>query len=449
MIRRTAVVLTTSVLVWVLALSPGVAVAAVSVTSAVTPQIGGSATSGTDGTIEVVRQLTQCGDVMYAVGRFTQVRNPGSSTPIGRGNAFSFRATAPHTITGWNPALNGQVDTVACGTDPSYVLLGGSFTSVGGRAVRNLVKVDTVSGAVLPFGFQPAGRVAHVEVVADAAGIRHLLVGGYFPGYLRSVHPVTGAADGYGTPAISGTYQYPGVAAHGTRIWNMTVSPDGRAVLMTGVFTSVGGQRHEQVFRLNLTARAATVSPWTPRELFTHCVGAQPFYAQDAAWSPDMTRIYTATTGFRTAAEQALPPAQRGGARTGPCDSTIAYPATEQPFDGHTWINYTGCDSLYTVTADATTVYSGGHQRWVSNGGACDRAGPGSFASPGISYVSPTNGVRQPGALRGRGLGAQDLVRTSAGLWIASDNQANTAGCGTRPDGGVQGNRMGICFLPN
>src|SRR4051812_27528373 len=36
-----------------------------------TPQI---ATSGTDGSVEQIRHLAQCGSTMYAVGRFTQVK---------------------------------------------------------------------------------------------------------------------------------------------------------------------------------------------------------------------------------------------------------------------------------------------------------------------------------------------------------------------------------------
>jgi hypothetical protein len=44
---------------------------------------------------------------------------------------------------------------------------------------------------------------------------------------------------------------------------------------------------------------------------------------------------------------------------------------------------------------------------------------------------------------RARGLGADDMLVTSAGLWIASDNQNNASQCG-----GVFGH-AGICFLPN
>lgn len=439
-----------------LLLVPGTASAAVSSTPPATPQIGGSATSGTDGTVEVVRQITQCGNVMYAVGSFTQVRNPSSTTPIARNNAFAFRAASPYTVLPWNPNVNGQVDTVACLPDGD-VALGGTFTTVGGVAVRNLAKVDEVSGAnQASFTLHPAGRVAHLEVVRDQGNVLHLLVGGYAAPYLRSVDPVTGANQAYlpTNLAISGIYQYDGVAAQTPRIYNMSVYPApyqagsttmNPAVLMTGIFTSVGGQHHEQVFRLNLTAGRATVSPWSPTELYEHCYRRQPFYAQDAAWSTDMSQIFVATTGYRLHTESLLPREQRPQVRTGPCDAAIAYQATNQvEFTGHTWINYTGCDSLYSIAADASTVYIGGHQRWISNGNACDALGTGARVQSGLGEITPTTGVDQPGPARGRGLGAADLLRTSAGLWIGSDNQANTAGCGT-----ATGGRMGICFLPN
>jgi hypothetical protein len=274
--------------------------------------------------------------------------------------------------------------------------------------------------------------VAHVEVVQG-----HALVGGNFPGFLHSVSPTAGADDGYGTPTISGNYQFPGSAPNGTRVWNMTVSPTGTAVLVSGVFTSVGGAHHEQLFRLNMTPGTATVSPWTPTELFTDCATVEPFYAQDAAWAPDMSRIYVATTGFKPFDQPTSAP------RSGPCDAAIAYPATQTTITGHQWINYTGCDSLYSVAADATTVFVAGHQRWINNPNGCDRLGPGARAQAGLAELSPSNGAAQPGPDRGRGLGADDLLRTPAGLWIASDNQANTSLCAGRAD------HAGLCFLPN
>lgn len=422
--RRALIALAAAVLGAAFLIAPSAADAAVSGVPAATPQLA------PDGTTDQVRQLTQCGGTMYAVGGFTLVKDAGSTTAIRRNNAFSFSATSPYRINSWNPNVNGYVDTVACGAAGS-VLLGGTFTSAGGAANRNLARVSDSTGASLGFAFHPSGEVEHVEVMQG-----HLLVGGKFPGYLASVNPTTGQPDGYPMPAISGTYQYPGSHTGGTRIHNMSPSPDGTAVILSGTFTSVGGQHHEQLVRLNLTPGAPTVSAWEPTELEMHCAGVEPYYARDAAWSPDGSTIYTGTTGYHLDGAP-LVPAQ------GPCDALIAYPAQESRFDGHLWINYTGCDSFYAVAADTTTVFAGGHQRWLNNQFGCDYAGPGAIPQPGLAEVDPYTGAYQPGPNRGRGLGADDLLRTSAGLWIASDNLKGTDSCA-----GVHGH-AGICFLPN
>jgi hypothetical protein len=56
--------------------------------------------------------------------------------------------------------------------------------------------------------------------------------------------------------------------------------------------------------------------------------------------------------------------------------------------------------------------------------------------------LSATTGAVTFNPTRARGLGADDMEITSAGLWIASDNQQNASQCG-----GVFGH-AGICFLP-
>jgi hypothetical protein len=122
------------------------------------------------------------------------------------------------------------------------------------------------------------------------------------------------------------------------------------------------------------------------------------------------------------------------------------FPATINPgppgYVLHTWVNYAGCDSLYSTAADASTVYIGGHERWASNPDGCDSAGPGAISAPGMAGLSPANGSLTFNPTRGRGLGAHDMELTGAGLWIASDNLDNTNAC-THASG-----HAGICFLP-
>jgi hypothetical protein len=146
--------------------------------------------------------------------------------------------------------------------------------------------------------------------------------------------------------------------------------------------------------------------------------------------------VYIATTGFH-------PADQFPGSYpwTGLCDAAAAFPATQASVS-HQWINYTGCDSLYSTAADVSTAYFGGHERWSENPRGCDSAGPGAISAPGIEGLSPATGALTFNPTRSRGLGADDMLITSAGLWIASDNLDRSAQCGH-----VSGH-AGICLLP-
>ncbi|MGB9377714.1 MAG: hypothetical protein WCB04_09405 [Mycobacteriales bacterium] len=411
------------------------------------PQLG---TSGTDGSIEQVRQLVPCGANMYAVGKFSSLKRFTTLYP--RNNAASFSATTG-VMTTWDPNVNGQVDTIAfdaADTTCSYAYLGGTFTSVGGTAVKNIAKVSTTTGLVdTTFKNIVGGRVAHMEVMQG-----HLLVGGYFPasaspaapGYFKSVSPTTGLPDGYGLPAISGNYVFTGVKANPTRVYNMEPSPIGNAVLVMGDFTSVGGLARRQIFRLNLGATSATVSNWysvgNPNSPIVKngfnedCATVEPYWLQAAAWSPDASKIYIATTGYRPWRQK-----DTTKPRTELCDAAAAFPATEANVDP-LWVNYPGCDSLFSAAADASTVYIGGHERWANNPNGCDKAGSGAIAAPGMAGLDSTTGLLSFNPTRARGLGADDMTLTPAGLWVASDNQGNAAMCA-----GKFGH-SGICFLP-
>ncbi len=49
---------------------------------------------------------------------------------------------------------------------------------------------------------------------------------------------------------------------------------------------------------------------------------------------------------------------------------------------------------------------------------------------------------------RGRGLGADDMLLTPTGLWIASDNAQNSDACGKTATGALAHGHAGLCFLP-
>jgi hypothetical protein len=405
-----------------------------------TPARGTPALANT-GTTQQVRQLVQCGGTMYAVGHFNTITWNGNTYT--RNNAFSFSATAPFTMSSWNPNVNGSVNTVALSPDCSVAYLGGQFTAVGGTGASNLAAVSTSTGAVITSFAHSAGGQVRTLLLAKG----HLLTGGYFTKingssahkYMASLNPTTGSDDGFVNLNISGNYQYClGTRCAGnnaTRVFNQQLSHSGNLDLVEGDFTSVGGQSRQQIFMLDLSGATATVTPWTSPEFNEHCWFSEPFYLQAASWSPDDSIVYIATTGFHLYNWNGSFP------MTGICDVAAAFPATQQSVS-HNWINYAGCDSLYSTAADSSTAYFGGHERWSQDATGCDRAGPGAISAPGMEGLSPTTGLLTFNPTRARGLGADDMEITNAGLWIASDNMNNANMCG-----GVFGH-AGICFLP-
>jgi hypothetical protein len=406
-----------------------------------TPQL--AATTST----EQIRQLVDCGGNMYAVGTFTSISQGG--TTFTRDNVFSFSDTSPYTITSWAPDVNGTVNSIAfSGGNCADAYIGGHFTAVGSTTVKNIAEIDTTVGNVVP-GFKDNASGA-VNTLLAVNG--HLLVGGAFKGingsltgpYYASLNPATGKDDGYLELAVSGNYVYPKVKTNNTQIYNQQLSPNGLYVLVEGTFTSVGGLPRQQIFMLSLGATSGTVSPWTSTEFNAYCAINRPFYIQAAAWSPDSSEVYIATTGKNPDNWSHTFPL------TGLCSTVAAFPATQGAVT-HDWVNYTGCDSLYSVAADSSAVYVGGDERWADNPNGCNHPGTGSVPAEGMGGFTPgsTGGalLENTGGTAGlysraRGLGADDMLLTSTGLWIASDNLGGSASCG-----GVFGH-AGLCFLP-
>lgn len=413
-----------------------------------TPSI---ATSGRDGSVEVIRQMVPCGGTIYAVGQFTQLKR--YSQTYTRSNAFSFSET-DGKVTSWAPQVNGLVNSVALSPDCSTAYLGGKFTAVNGTTAKNLVAVDTVTGAVqTAFKRAVSGQVGSLAMTSNG----HLLVGGWFKKingsanpYLVSLNPSTGKDDGYVKLNISGNYQYTDDAgrparSNPTRVYNMEFSPDRSQILVMGDFTSVAGQERRQIFMLDLGSQAATLNPWYSTEFNQNCATVEPFWLQAASWSPDGGTIYIATTGYKPANGLGF---RTSDPRAGLCDAAAAFPSAPR-LVSHQWINYTGCDSLYSTAADASTVYVGGHERWASNPYQCDSNRNGSaVTAPGMVGLSPLDGQVNFNPTRARGRGADDMFVTSAGLWIASDNAQNSSACGKKPDGTPSYNHAGICLLP-
>ncbi len=424
-----------------------------------TPELNPSDDSPT----QQVRQIVQCGNTMYAVGSFWDIEQGG--TTYTRNNVLSFSASPPYTLTSWAPDVVGTYGNSSDASDTLNTIgfangncadayIGGKFTSVNGTTVQNIAEISTTTGNVVSaFASKASGAVQTILGVGS-----HLLVGGNFTGingdtgdpYMASLNPTTGKSDGFLHLNVSGHYDWPGVGSNSTHVFNQQLSHAGTLDLVEGDFTSVGGLPRQQIFMLNVGGSTATVTGWTSPEWDGsnpaypyECNFNESFYVQAAAWSPDDSTVYIGTTGYK-------PNGSPAGAtpRTGLCDAAAAFPSTQgQVF--HKWVNYTGCDSLYAAAADGEAAYFGGHERFSMNPNDCDALGPTGYNAPGIEGLDPANGnlyVTSDNSAgyysRARGLGADDMLVTSAGLWIAGDNLDGSNICG-----GVL-KHSGICLLP-
>jgi hypothetical protein len=395
---------------------------------------------------------------MYAVGSFTEIQR--FTTDYARNNIFAFRDTAPFKVKSWSPDVNGAVNSIAFGNNCGTAYIGGQFTSVNGISATNIAAISTSTGALVPgFGTKMSG--GHVDTVLYVRG--HLLVGGTFTSingstadpYYASVNPATGQDDGFLHLAISGHYVYHAVKNNSTELYNQQLSHSGKLLLAEGDFTSVGGLARQQVFMLNVAEATAKITGWSSPEFDGskgeipggypyQCGDSHPFYIHAAAWSPDDSTIYLAATGVKPWNWDGTFPL------VGICDAVSAFPSTDKEVTKD-WVNYTGCNSLYSIAADATAVYVAGHERWADNSDGCKTPGPGHIDAPGLGAFTPgaTGGalIEPSGGTAGlysrsRGHGADDMLLTSAGLWIASDNFGGGTSCG-----GMSG-YSGICYLP-
>src|SRR6266516_1085343 len=334
-----------------------------------------------NGTIEQIRQVVACNGVMYAVGSFTRISQGGQT--FTRDNIFSFSQTSPYKIKSWGHSANGMVDTILR-TSNDHLFVGGQFTSINGSSKK----------------------------------------------YYVSLNLSTGKDDGYLNLNISGHYVFTGAGINHTEVYNQQLSPDKGHVLVQGTFTKVQRNRRQQICMLNL-GNQGNVSTWYSNEFNAFCANKHPFYVKSAAWSADQSTVYIADTGK-------APKGWDGTTfpLTGLCDAVAAFPALRNGGLSHEWVNYTGCDSLYSVAADPSAVYIGGHQRWANNQNACNQAGPGAIPAQGLGGFTLggkllTNSAGTRGRYsRDRGLGADQIYKTPAGIWIASDNQGGSDACG-------------------
>jgi PKD repeat protein len=368
-----------------------------------------------------VLDFAEVGSRIVAVGDFTQAQdsaaNGGAAWTVPY--VVAFDATTGAIDRAFAPAVNGVVNAVLPGPG-NTVYLGGTFSTVNGATARNLVQVSLATGARV-VTFAPTTINGAVFDLVMSGG--RMFVGGTFStfggaahGGLAAVNPTTGAVDEYLGVDVSVNHNWNG--GTGSRgavgVRDLAVSPDGSRLVAIGNFKLADGIMRDQVVSVLLQPAGAVVDPnWRTRRYEPACFSnAYDFYVREVDFSPDGRYFVVVTTGGHNVGTL--------------CDTAARWEVTDtgdavQP----RWIADTGGDTLHSVAVTGAAVYVGGHQRWLNNALGNDSAGAGGVPRPGIAALDTRTGIPlawNPGR-NPRGIGAEALMATAAGLYVGSDTE--------------------------
>jgi hypothetical protein len=378
----------------------------------------------------VVYAIGRVGSTVYIGGSFTNLSPHKSTTVVTQPYLAAFDAATGTLLSSFTPVLDGQVETIIPGPTAGTIYVGGAFKNVDGVKAR-LALLNGTTGAIVPGWRAPAidAKITRL-VLAD----NMLWVGGYFSkvnadlrGGLAVLNPTTGAdVTAFATPSFTGHHNYGSKCIPGSHttcanaavgIKSFDINPAGTQLMAVGNFLSVGGTARDQVALLDIGASAATLNTNWNTLAYTAACSSNSFdsYVRDVQFSPDGTYFVIVATGASGT--------NSDGTRSS-CDAAGRYESNGTGTNLRpTWIDYTGKDSLWTVSVTGSAVYVGGHQRWLNNSNGSDRASGGAVPRPGIAALDPQNGMPiawNPGR-NPRGKGAYALLATSDGLYVGSD----------------------------
>ncbi len=363
------------------------------------------------------RHSTTIGSTVYVGGSFSVVYAPATQRDYTRHGLYAYD-DGSGLMSSFAPSFDGTVWALEHSPDGRYLYAAGSFTSVDGVARKGLAQFDVSTGAVTSFDAHLNAQARTVNYVGG-----NLIVGGLFSTVngvkrvaLASLDPNTGALTNYVNANLSGTVY--GSSAGPTQVMHSAVNSTATQMALSGNFTSVAGATHWRVFLLDLSTTSTSVSAWNAPILQQPCKSSTiPNYVSGLSFAQDGTWLALATTGYKNSS---------GPLTDTVCDAVARFSTAANNATVATWVNYTGCDSLYSVLVSATAVYVGGHNRWLDNVNGCDTAGTGAVSRPGIGAVDPVTGRALAwNPTRSRGRGADFLQMTSRGLTVLSDCAAS------------------------
>ena len=360
-----------------------------------------------------VRAIAKVGSNMVMGGNFTSVNGQA------RSRVAVFNPTTG-ALSGFNVAFNGEVDSIVPGPTADTAYFGGSFTQVGSAAIKNVALVNIASGTVVTSfvtpGFGSWGYINDMVKVGNrlVVGGTFTVVGGKAHGGIAALDATTGAVDNtWMNIQLAGHHNDTGSGAQGpVGPWNLDVSPSGDRIVAIGNFRTADGLARDQVAQISTTGATAVVTPdWQTNRYNPYCFNwAFDSYVRGVSYSPDGSYFIVASTG--------------GGVANSLCDAVARFETyASGPDIQPTWVSETGGDTTWGTEVTDNAVYVGGHQRWGNNPYGSDTAGAGAVPRPGLMALDPVSGRPlewNPGR-NPPGKAVYAVLATSEGLWVGSN----------------------------
>ena len=152
----------------------------------------------------------------------------------------------------FDPNANSSVQSIVVRAD-GRILVGGAFTSIGGQTRNHIARLDATTGFADSFNPDASAAVQSIVMQADGkvlAGGNFTSIGGQTRNAIARLDATTGLADSFNPNASPSPI-----------VQSIVVQPDGK-ILVSGSFTSIGGQTRNNIARLNpITGLADSFDP--------------------------------------------------------------------------------------------------------------------------------------------------------------------------------------------
>lgn len=181
--------------------------------------------------------IRRVGDTIYIGGEFTSLHdNAGHTAKRNHLAALDATTGAPKK---WNPGANGVVYTIA--SDGNRIFVGGSFSSIGGRARSRIAAVDNATGAVLSgWNASANATVRDMNVYGNRiyVGGNFTKLNGDYRGFVGALSTGTGGLLGFRANADG-------------QVRSVAIPPSGNILYIGGFFNKINGKSSPHVARVN------------------------------------------------------------------------------------------------------------------------------------------------------------------------------------------------------